>query len=118
MSTTTVITEAGTVPGYLAVPSGQGPWPGVVVIHQAFGLDDDIRAITDRFAAEGYAFYALDLRKHGRSLLPHQHPCFCKDLAEYHEDLTRALEEIGSATLRADIASMKHETQYTRLFRS
>jgi urease accessory protein len=29
-----------------------------------------------------------------------------------------ALADIGSATFRADIASMKHETQYTRLFRS
>ena len=28
------------------------------------------------------------------------------------------LEEIGSATFRADLASMRHETQYTRLFRS
>ena len=28
------------------------------------------------------------------------------------------LDEIGSATFRADIASMRHETQYTRLFRS
>ncbi|MBX6424618.1 MAG: urease accessory protein UreF [Variibacter sp.] len=28
------------------------------------------------------------------------------------------LEEVGSATIRADIASMRHETQYTRLFRS
>jgi urease accessory protein len=28
------------------------------------------------------------------------------------------LEEVGSAALRADLASMRHETQYTRLFRS
>jgi len=32
--------------------------------------------------------------------------------------LATSLDEIGSATLRADIASMRHETQYTRLFRS
>ena len=32
--------------------------------------------------------------------------------------LATPLDDIGSATLRADIASMKHETQYTRLFRS
>jgi urease accessory protein len=32
--------------------------------------------------------------------------------------LTAALEDAGSATFRADIASMRHETQYTRLFRS
>jgi len=32
--------------------------------------------------------------------------------------LATSLDDIGSATLRADIASMRHETQYTRLFRS
>ena len=32
--------------------------------------------------------------------------------------LATALEDIGSATLRADIAGMRHETQHTRLFRS
>jgi urease accessory protein len=32
--------------------------------------------------------------------------------------LTTPLDDIGSATFRADIASMRHETQYTRLFRS
>ena len=32
--------------------------------------------------------------------------------------LGTALEDIGGATLRADLASMRHETQYTRLFRS
>jgi alpha-beta hydrolase superfamily lysophospholipase len=57
--------------------------------------------MAERFAAEGYAFYALDLRKHGRSLLPHQHPCFCKDIAEYYDDITRALEEIGTDVLLA-----------------
>ena len=43
---------------------------------------------------QGYDFYALDLRKHGRSLLPHQTPNFCRDLAEYDADLDAALEVI------------------------
>jgi alpha-beta hydrolase superfamily lysophospholipase len=59
------------------------------------------RHMAQRFAAEGYAFYALDLRKHGRSLLPHQHPCFCKDIAEYYDDITRALAEIDTDVLLA-----------------
>ena len=59
------------------------------------------RHMAERFAAEGYAFYALDLRKHGRSLLAHQHPCFCKDLSEYYGDITRALAEIGTDALLA-----------------
>jgi alpha-beta hydrolase superfamily lysophospholipase len=59
------------------------------------------RHMAERFAAEGYAFYALDLRKHGRSLLPHQHPCFCKDIAEYYGDITRALAQIDADVLLA-----------------
>ena len=45
MSTVTVVTSAGAVPGHLAIPDGDGPWPAVVVIHEIFGLNDDIRAI-------------------------------------------------------------------------
>jgi carboxymethylenebutenolidase len=47
---------------YVATPSdGQGPWPGVVVIHEVFGLNDDIREQTDRLAAAGYLAIAPDL---------------------------------------------------------
>src|SRR5579875_3438771 len=40
--------------GYLAVPSGDGPWPGVVVVHEAFGVVDVMRRQADRLAAAGY----------------------------------------------------------------
>jgi carboxymethylenebutenolidase len=49
------------VTAYLALPEGAGPFPGVVVIHEAFGLNDNIRDIARRFAAEGYAALAVDL---------------------------------------------------------
>jgi urease accessory protein len=32
--------------------------------------------------------------------------------------LAASLDDLGSATFRADLAGMRHETQYTRLFRS
>ncbi|GHF39665.1 carboxymethylenebutenolidase [Deinococcus metalli] len=38
-----------------------GAAPGVLVIHEAFGLNDDIRAITARFARAGYVALAVDL---------------------------------------------------------
>jgi urease accessory protein len=34
------------------------------------------------------------------------------------EALAAPADDVGGAALRADIASMRHETQYTRLFRS
>ena len=46
---------------YLARPEGEGPFPGVVVIHEAFGLNHDIKDIVDRFANEGYVALAVDL---------------------------------------------------------
>ena len=47
--------------GYLAVPDGDGPLPAVVVIHEAYGLNDDMRDIARRFADAGYAALAADL---------------------------------------------------------
>lgn len=44
-----------------------------------------------RYRAHGYQFYALDLRKYGRSLLPHQHPNNVRDLREYHAHIDAAL---------------------------
>lgn len=46
----------------------------------------------------GAAFYAVDLRKYGRSLLPHQTPNYVDDLAVYDEDLDAA-----AARIRADL---------------
>jgi carboxymethylenebutenolidase len=49
-------TSAGTAPGYLAVPEGESG-PATIVLQEWWGVDDHIRSICDRFAAEG--FYAL-----------------------------------------------------------
>lgn len=50
-----------TLQAYLAMPVGDGPHPGVVVIHELFGLNDNIRDIARRLAGEGYAALAVDL---------------------------------------------------------
>ena len=47
--------------GYLALPDAPGPHPGVVVIHEAYGLNENIKDIAGRFADQGYAALAVDL---------------------------------------------------------
>jgi carboxymethylenebutenolidase len=47
--------------GFLALPDSDGPHPGVVVIHEAYGLNDNIKDIAGRFAQQGYAALAVDL---------------------------------------------------------
>jgi carboxymethylenebutenolidase len=49
------------IEGYLACPDGQGPFPGIVIIHEIYGLNDNIRDIARRFANEGYLALAVDL---------------------------------------------------------
>src|ERR1043165_10235058 len=54
--------SVGSTAAYLAGPaSSPGPGPGVVAIHEAFGLNADTRAHADRLAALGYLALAPDL---------------------------------------------------------
>jgi len=52
---------SGQVEGYLVRPEGDGPFPGVVVIHEAYGLNENIKEIAHRFADQGYVALAVDL---------------------------------------------------------
>jgi carboxymethylenebutenolidase len=49
------------MPCHLAKPASGGPYPGVIVIMEAFGLNNNIRNITDRFAGEGFVALAPDI---------------------------------------------------------
>jgi len=59
--------------------------------------------LAEFFVERGYDFYALDLRKHGRSLLAHQTPNFCRDVSDYFPEIDEAVriirDEDGHDTL-------------------
>jgi carboxymethylenebutenolidase len=57
----TVPTGNQQMPSYITRPASGGPYPGLVVVMEAFGLNGNIRAISDRFAAEGFAVISPNL---------------------------------------------------------
>lgn len=61
--------------------------------------------------AQGAAFYALDLRKCGRSLLEHQTPGYVTDLTTYDEEISAALDQVHrDLGQRARVLLMGHST--------
>lgn len=62
----------------------------------------------DRFAARGFAFYALDLHKCGRSRQEGQTPHFTTDLKSYDVELARALAIVAEETAGAKILMYGH----------
>lgn len=89
--------EEGAVVATLVHRPADGPPTGKAVLH-VHGFCDYFfqTAAADFWCNRGYDFYALDLRKYGRSLLPHQTPNFVTELATYHEELDLAYEAISA----------------------
>jgi carboxymethylenebutenolidase len=50
-----------TVKAILYTPAGNGPFPGIVVIHEWWGLNDWVKEQASKLADEGYAALAIDL---------------------------------------------------------
>ena len=83
----------GQLPAYLALPGGAGPSPGVVVIHEAYGLNEHIKDVARRFAGAGYAALAVDLFARGNRAL-----CMARVMAN---SLLRPLDQGAVQELKA-----------------
>lgn len=68
MTTVTVTTDRGNMPAYLARPTRQGRFAGVVIIHDVFGMTPDLVTQADWLAAEGFLALAPDLFSQGRKV--------------------------------------------------
>ncbi len=68
MTDVTITTPTHQLRGYFAQPAGQGPWPSVIVLHDAAGMSNDLRHQADWLAGAGYLAVAPDLFSWGRKL--------------------------------------------------
>jgi alpha-beta hydrolase superfamily lysophospholipase len=66
--------------------------------------------LADFYTAAGWDFYALDLRKYGRSLLAHQTPSFARSMAEYFPELDEAVRIIRAEDGHDNVLFNGHST--------
>ena len=58
---TEMVPYYGSTEGFLAQPIGNGEYPGIVMIHEWWGLNENIKAMAEKLAQEGYIVLAVDL---------------------------------------------------------
>lgn len=99
--------NGGTANGYLARPSGKGP--GVIVIQEWWGLNDQIRSVADMFAREGFVALAPDFY-HGRGAKIGEPDEAQKLMMELFQAGTAAKDARGAAQYLAKHAAVSSKT--------
>jgi alpha-beta hydrolase superfamily lysophospholipase len=67
-------------------------------------------AYAESWTERGYDFYALDLRKYGRSLRPHQTPNYITDLRDYYPEIDAAWQRITERDGHTEVVLSAHST--------
>ncbi|HVB26322.1 MAG TPA: dienelactone hydrolase family protein, partial [Mycobacteriales bacterium] len=84
--------SGGALRGYLARPADGGPWPGVVVVHDVFGMTADLRRQCDWLAGAGYLALGPDLYSWGRKF-----ECLRSTIGDLRAHRGRAFDDIDAA---------------------
>lgn len=102
----------GTVEATLVRYQPPGSVPAARAVVYVHGFTDYFfqHHLAEHFAEKGFAFYALDLRKCGRSLRDGQTPHFVTDLAFYDDELNEAMRLVRSEQNGASVVLVAHST--------
>lgn len=92
MATIQLDTPDGPIDALLSTPAGEGPWPGVVVVHDAFGYGRDKQSTNDRIARAGYLALTPNLYARGGRVR-----CITRVMKELAAQRGRALDDILAA---------------------
>ena len=92
--------------GVLAVPDGPGPWPGVVLVHEAYGVNEVMRRQVAKVASLGYVALMPDLYSQGGA-----RRCLAATVRALRSGEGRAFVDIESA--RAYLAARDDSTGHT-----
>ncbi|QUR67894.1 dienelactone hydrolase family protein [Mycobacterium spongiae] len=92
MTTIDIDTPAGPIDALVSVPQGEGPWPGIVVVHDALGYAQDNTLISTRIAAAGYVALTPNMYARGGRAR-----CVMRVMRELLTKRGRALDDIMAA---------------------
>jgi carboxymethylenebutenolidase len=92
MTTIEIDTPDGLIDALLSLPPGDGPWPGVVVIHDAIGYGPDKESINDHVARAGYLALTPNMFARGGRAR-----CVTRVMRELLTKRGRALDDILAA---------------------
>lgn len=95
----------GKMDAYVAQPREGGPYPGIVVIQEAFGVNDHIKKVTERIAAEGYVAVAPDIfHREAERLISYS------DMPKAIATLQRVVDSKAMDDVGAAIAQLKSQS--------
>ena len=84
--------------GAISIPEGKGPWPGVIMVHEVFGIDDNMRAQMTRLTQSGYVVMMPNLYSRGgaRKCLTATFRALASGTGQAFEDIQAAKELLQS----------------------